>query len=204
MEPLQRREINNNLFGDNARIYQGDVVHNHWPRGQEGEKANCLSDLRITDPRHDKIRIESTKGGLLEESYNWIFEHKDFQQWRDNEDRPLLWIKGNPGKGKTMLLCGIINKLWEQRNAETLVSYFFCQATDSRINSATAVLRGLIYLAIDERPELISHIPNKYSDGKKPYFDDINAWVVLSEIFLDMLNDIRLKRSFIIIDALDE
>lgn len=71
------------------------------PKTKKTKKAQCLSDLRITDPRHDKIRIESTKGGLLEDSYSWIFEHSDFQQWHDNTARPLLWIKGDPGKGKT-------------------------------------------------------------------------------------------------------
>lgn len=41
-----------------------------------------------------------------------------------------------------MLLCGIINELQERPATNT--SYFICQATDSRINTATAVLRGLI------------------------------------------------------------
>jgi len=48
-----------------------------------------------------------------------------------------------------MLLCGIINEL-ELAIAEDgyrcNLAYFFCQATDSRINNAIAVLRGLIYL----------------------------------------------------------
>jgi protocatechuate 3,4-dioxygenase beta subunit len=44
----------------------------------------------------------------------------------------LLWIKGDPGKGKTMLLCGIINKLNNSITQRALLSYSFCQATDSR------------------------------------------------------------------------
>ncbi|KAK1247146.1 LOW QUALITY PROTEIN: hypothetical protein MKX08_000948 [Trichoderma sp. CBMAI-0020] len=203
MEQQQRREISDNHFGDNNTIHQGDV-HNHWSKDQEDEKAQCLSDLRITDPRHDKLRIESTKGGLLEDSYSWIFEHGDFQQWHDNKDRPLLWIKGDPGKGKTMLLCGIIDKLRNQSSPKTLITYFFCQAGDSRINSATAVLRGLTYLAIDEQPQLISLIQSKYRHGKKTIFEDTNAWTALSGILSAMLNDTSLEQSFVIIDALDE
>jgi hypothetical protein len=84
------------------------------------------------------------------------------------------------------------------------MTYFFCQAGDLRINSATAVLRGLIYLAIDEQPQLISHIQSKYRHGKKTIFEDINAWTVLSEILSAMLNDTSLEQSFVIIDALDE
>jgi hypothetical protein len=57
-----------------------------------------------------KKRIEETKGGLLEDSYHWILKHSDFQQWRNGQQSQLLWIKGDPGKGKTMLLCGIVNE----------------------------------------------------------------------------------------------
>ena len=71
----------------------------------------CLKDLRTTDPRHDKKRIEETKGGLLADLYRWVLHNDDFQRWRDDGQSPLLWIKGDPGKGKTMLLCGIINEL---------------------------------------------------------------------------------------------
>jgi hypothetical protein len=51
--------------------------------------------------------------------------------------------------GKTMLLCGIVNELKSTAKSDFL-SYFFCQATDSRINNATAVLRGLIYLLVSQ------------------------------------------------------
>ena len=50
----------------------------------EKEDKECVRDLRLTNPRIDKKRIEDTKGGLLEDSYHWILEHPDFQQWRDD------------------------------------------------------------------------------------------------------------------------
>jgi DNA replication protein DnaC len=88
---------------------------------QAGTDPSCLADLRTTDPRHDKKRIQDTKGGLLEDSYRWILDNADFQRWRDDEQSRLLWIKGDPGKGKTMLLCGIIDELNSQTD---LLPYF--------------------------------------------------------------------------------
>jgi hypothetical protein len=167
------------------------------------KRQKCIQDLRITDPRKDKRRIEETKGGLLEGAYNWILDYPDFQQWRNDQQRRLLWVKGNPGKGKTMLLCGIIDEL-KKSKARTNLSYFFCQATDSRINNATAVLRGLIYLLIDQQPSLISHIREKHDHAGKTLFEDANAWVALSEIFTNILQDASLNNTFLIIDALDE
>jgi hypothetical protein len=127
----------------------------------------CIKAIRPTDPRDDKRRIEETKGGLLEGSYRWVLKHPNFQQWQEDAQTRLLWIKGDPGKGKTMLLCGIINQL--DISAPGLLSFFFCQGTDSRINNATAVLRGLIYLLVKKQPSLASHLRKKY-DQAHPCF----------------------------------
>ena len=91
----------------------------------------------------------------------------------------MLWIEGDLGKGKAMLLCGIIDEMstrtrLEDKSATTLLSFFFCQATDSRINNAAAVLRGLIYLLIDQ-PSLLSHVRKKYDHAGKDLFEDANA-----------------------------
>lgn len=164
----------------------------------------CLRDLRVTDPYADKVRIEETKGGLLADSYQWVLENRDFKQWRNDQQSHLLWIKGDPGKGKTMLLCGIIDEL-KRSTAEThLLAFFYCQATDSRINNATAVLRGLLYLLINQQPSLISHIQKQHDLAGKTLFEDVNAWTALSDIFTNVLQDLSLKSTYLIIDALDE
>ncbi|KAK6611209.1 vegetative incompatibility protein het-e-1 [Botrytis cinerea] len=168
------------------------------------KKQKCIQDLRLSDPRDDKKRIEDIKGGLLEGLYDWILENVAFQQWRKDQQSRLLWIKGNPGKGKTMLLCGVINELEKSKANSVLLSYFFCQATDSRINYATAVLRGLIYLLVDQQRSLIWHIRKKYDETGKSLFEDANAWVVLSEIFINILQDPSLDYAYLIVDALDE
>jgi hypothetical protein len=173
-------------------------------RKEMDKLRNCIQDLRLTDPRDDKKRIEDTKGGLLEDSYHWILETYEFQQWHSAQQSPLLWVKGDPGKGKTMLLCGIVNELSKSKDMRALLAYFFCQATDSRINTATAVLRGLVYLLADQQPSLISHIQKKHDHAGKTLFEDANAWTALSEIFTSILHDENLKSTYLVIDALDE
>ncbi|XP_014562143.1 hypothetical protein COCVIDRAFT_84634 [Bipolaris victoriae FI3] len=164
----------------------------------------CIQDIRGTDPRDDKKRIEDTKGGLLADSYRWVLDNAIFQQWQQDLHGGLLWIKGDPGKGKTMLLCGIIDELHSSLSKTTLLAYFFCQATDSRINSATAVLRGLLYMLIKQQPSLVSHIRKKHDDAGKALFEDANAWVALTEVFTDVLRDPELRNIYLVIDALDE
>ncbi|KAF3228321.1 hypothetical protein TWF106_007353 [Orbilia oligospora] len=176
----------------------------------------CLNDLRVTDPRHDKQRIESAKGGLLADAYTWILHNTEFEEWHgkcnnynSNDGRSrLLWIKGDPGKGKTMLLCGIIDELSKPTGDAKFdnLAFFFCQATDERLNNATAVLRGLIFLLVSRQPTLLSHVRKKYdSAGRNSgLFQDSNAFFALSEIFTDLIQDPALKSTCLIIDALDE
>ena len=171
---------------------------------QIDKRNRCMQDLRDTDPRNDKKRIEETKGGLLTDSYRWILDNASFEQWLNKPQSRLLWIKGDPGKGKTMLLCGIIDELQSSMHRTALLSYFFCQATDSRINSATAVLRGLLYMLVSEQPSLVLHVRKTYDHVGKNLFEDANAWVALTEIFTDVLQDPNLKATYLIIDALDE
>jgi Cdc6-like AAA superfamily ATPase len=168
------------------------------------KRQECLHDLRATDPRNDKKRIEETKGGLLADSYRWVLDNTAFQQWRQEPHSRLLWVKGDPGKGKTMLLCGIINELQKTATQAVTISYFFCQATDSRINTATAVLRGLLYMLVDQQPSLVSHIRKKHDLAGESLFNDANAWVALTEIWVDVLQDTDLRTTYVIIDALDE
>ncbi|RYP56896.1 hypothetical protein DL771_011538 [Monosporascus sp. 5C6A] len=152
----------------------------------DSRAEKCIKDLRVTDPRADKKRIEQTKGGLLADAYRWIFDN-----------------------GKTMLLCGIIDELGSTRTltepgADALLSYFFCQATDSCINNATALLRGLIYLLVDQQPALLSHVRKKYDHARKTSFEDVNTWIALSEMLRDILRDPALKTVYLVIDALDK
>ena len=167
------------------------------------EDNQCLQDLRLTNPTDDMIRIEGTKGGLLLDSYVWILGHRDFLEWRDGDETRLLWIRGDPGKGKTMLLIGIIKELKKSIHDSGL-SYFFCEGRDSRLNHVTAVLRGLIYQLIIQERALISYLREEYDKAGKQMFEDVNAFVALSKILTKMLNDPRLTKVYLVVDALDE
>jgi hypothetical protein len=100
-----------------------------------------------------------------------------------------------------MLLCGIVDEL---KKSTANLSYFFCQATDSRINNATAVLRGLIYMLVCQQLLLVSHIRKKYDHAGKALFEDSNAWFALADMFTDILQDQNLNCTYLVIDALDE
>lgn len=175
---------------------QKDILERTEQRLSNAEDQRCRDTLQATDPSLDKARIEEDKGGLLRDSYCWVLDHVDFQRWRNARCGQLLWIKGDPGKGKTMLICGIIDELSKMAN-DANISFFFCQAANSRTNNAAAVLRGLIYMLVQQQPSLITHIRDGFFEGE-------NAWFALLRAFTKILEDPHLKRTYLIVDALDE
>src|SRR5436190_18545060 len=88
---------------------------NHWwcqnsPDNRHNVEQ-CLVDLKAPDPRIEKKRIELSKDKLLKDSYAWILNNQAFMDWQEDHNTRLLWIKGDPGKGKTMMMIGLADQL---------------------------------------------------------------------------------------------
>ncbi|KAI1159803.1 hypothetical protein F5B18DRAFT_559525 [Nemania serpens] len=165
-----------------------------------------LRKLRSTDPHDDKTRIELQKGGLLADSYKWVLGHEDFKKWHDGGGNQILWVRGDPGKGKTMLLCGIINELKKASMRDRNVVYFFCQATDARLNNAISVLRGLMFSLLSQQQKLLDRVRDKIDQAGEELFQDINGWAALCNIFHLLLEELetRTETTYLIVDAMDE
>jgi hypothetical protein len=191
-----------NLFGRVEGLV--GVSHNQLDNVQVAGSRACLEALQESDFCGDKNRTDLEKDGLLKHKPScWVLGREDFERWRGDTDGQLLWIHGDPGKAKTMLLCGIIDELKTAAPKDN-ISFFFCQTMDARINKATTVLRGLIYMFVTQQPALISHLRvgcNGLGEGR---FESPNSWVTLSEVLTSILEDPGLRRTYLVIDALDE
>ncbi|KIW16736.1 hypothetical protein PV08_03925 [Exophiala spinifera] len=175
----------------------------------DDKSTECLRSLRVVDPQDDIKRIEGEKDELFDEAYRWIFLRKEytaFTNWDEPDSPRLLWIKGLPGTGKTMLLMGIIRELESQLSLLTpSLAYFFCQGTgDQSLAKATAALRSLMWLLLLQQPQLLSHLLSRYEKAGPPFFSDRNVFHALSSVFRSMLKDPLLSPTYLIVDALDE
>lgn len=85
------------------------------------------------------------------------------------------------------------------------ISHFFCQSTDDKThNSATAILRSLVWMVLIQQPHLISHLRSKHKNSGRSLFSDVNELVAMSHVFKSMLQDPSLSPVYFIVDALDE
>ncbi|KAJ4127499.1 hypothetical protein NW765_015978 [Fusarium oxysporum] len=167
---------------------------------RDTKNMECFAAFQLTDPQLDKIEIQKRKGAPLWDSYSWVLQHDAYNKLDDSSSR-VLWINGEPGKGKTMLLCGIIDEL---KKSLRPVSYFFCQVTDEDLSNDTAVIRGLIYVLLDQQPSLISEVRPYYDKRKDKLFSGKNSNVLLSEILTKLLQDPSMQNAVLVVGALDE
>ena len=164
-----------------------------------------MCDLLQRDPRAVKGDILHHKDDLLNEASDWVLETTEFRNWYDGADTQLLWIKGNPGKGKTMMAIVLINELSHRlQTGPGLVSYFFCQNTDSRLNNAISVLRGLIWMLATKQDMLAKPLKTEYKSAGPKLFESSDAFFNLQRILLAMLKITKHGTIYLIVDALDE
>jgi hypothetical protein len=203
---LSQYSVADNLADGEAFQINGPVLGDvHVP--DRAKVDQCLLDLKITDPRVDKRRIEIDNDGLIRECYSWVLKDPVYTKWEQDDDTPLLWISGDPGIGKTMMAVGIIDRLMELPKSPTdpiLISYFFCQNAYPTPNNAASILRGIIYLLICEQPSLDCHIRARYRTGGPLLFEGPSAVHSLWDILSDMLDDLDSAKVFLVVDAMDE
>ncbi|KAK3307753.1 uncharacterized protein B0T15DRAFT_549545 [Chaetomium strumarium] len=116
---------------------------------QDEKKRQCLKNLRVTDPRDDKARIESTKGGLLEESYRWILDYPDFVAWRN---------------GRTNNSCSTFISESSSSLAKWVVSSRDRPEIEQQLKLGG--LRLELSLESESNAEQMSHAVNAYIDSK--------------------------------------
>jgi WD40 repeat protein len=157
----------------------------------------------------DLERLERKTDKLIDIAFSWVMgtkEYVSFSNWQRFDSRRMLWIKGEPGTGKTMLLIGIVREISTQSAAfAPSVTYYFCQGTgDQTRNNATAILRSLLWMLLIQQPRLIQHLRAKHKYAGSSLFTDSNAFGAMSEALENMLKDPSLTPAYFVVDALDE
>jgi len=74
---------------------------------------------------------------------NWFIQGPTFQEWKKNGS--LLWIRGNPGAGKSVLCSSIIENIKDMRETtSTLVAYYYFDFKDASKRDVRGLLASLL------------------------------------------------------------
>ncbi|CAG8372237.1 unnamed protein product [Penicillium salamii] len=127
----------------------------------------------------------------------WLISTDTYQQWHEGDTNGLLWIKGIPGSGKSVMAASIIHQL-RKENVPVLF-FFFRQIIDAN-HQPVAVLRDWLCQILPFSPSLQMKLKKEYLDGRRS-IDSLAA--------NDLWKDIRFAltaspKAYCVVDALDE
>ncbi|KAF2789052.1 hypothetical protein K505DRAFT_99080, partial [Melanomma pulvis-pyrius CBS 109.77] len=170
--------------------------------------TRCLRAWRLTDPRDDRTRILANKDPLLAGSCDWILHDAAFAQWWEDDESRILWIHGDPGKGKTMMMMAlteeIARRVGNTPDRKAATAFFFCQNTVPELSNAAAIVRGLTFLLATEQPALRRHLAKEYAEAGERLFEGFNVLPSLWRTLASMAQDASVSRLYLLVDALDE
>ncbi|KAM0189337.1 hypothetical protein ACHAPI_010103 [Fusarium lateritium] len=168
------------------------------------EAAPVLDALLLTRPEVDRKSLIALKGRRVDGTCEWLIQHPHYQEWLTNDNHPLLWISGGPGKGKTMLAIYITEVLQPVVDAcDNVLLYYFCSNRDKNRNTAVTIMRGILHQWVGLHPHLAKYVKS-FFEGADTTKYTISSFVSLWRVFLALLQQSTSSQVVCVLDGLDE
>ena len=187
-----------------------------WKQALEETSTTLITKPHeIPKPLDYKRKVEDRKGKVVDGTCGWLYRDPAFEQFVQSDSHDLLWIHGNPGKGKSMLALSLIDKLsaivnptshdGDSNAPRSSVSYYFFAHDDSRLRTAVSMERSLLFQVIENRPDLVGHILQDLEISRNELFSQPEALQTGWRVFTEMIQaSSPTECSYFIVDALDE
>ncbi|OBT44078.1 hypothetical protein VE00_04518 [Pseudogymnoascus sp. WSF 3629] len=176
------------------------------------QDQNPLRKIRaILDPsgRPDEM-YHTFKRNRVSETGAWIRNEHNFKAWMGGE-KPILWISGNPGAGKSYIATNVITDLvaaYPKRHEDTStvsIGYFFFKDDNPRTRSFHQGLRDIAYMISQSDQAYAKHILATCDTPE----DVSSLYKVWQKLFISFFKDNDTthppkRKIFIVLDGLDE
>ncbi|OAL50220.1 ankyrin [Pyrenochaeta sp. DS3sAY3a] len=139
----------------------------------------------------------------------WLLNSSTYQQWHGGDEYGMLWLRGIPGSGKSVLAASIIQHLLQQEQVPVLY-FFFRQIVDSNHTPRAALQDWLAQILLFSPPLQLQLKSYLKSTKKKDEDQNLSQSRDLSSLSTaDLWQHLRtalahLPKSYIVVDALDE
>src|SRR5437016_992832 len=142
-----------------------------------------------------KFNIEDPAPGTLQ----WFLHNEAVGSWISEEESSLIWIRGSPGQGKTVLSKFMLEHLegLTKPDESVKVIYFFFYNRDERLRAASSMLRSLLKQLIITS-DVFRHISDTAETDSST--DSESLWEILEMI----IHAPTFSEIYCVIDALDE
>ena len=195
-------------YSGSEKLYLTERILEYVPELMRDVTNDCTGAFYTYDYDQEyEMKARDRYQGTCE----WLCQHNDYLWWRSTTAPSLLWLSGGSGLGKTTLLAHVV---WQFLNLPTacnsdeLVLYSFCEA---HINDDGGdVISVLIHQLLTNVPKLRNFASEKVQqyglsirrpDRPEPRrMPTARLWRLLC----DLMRESKLRRVFLVIDALDE
>jgi WD40 repeat protein len=167
----------------------------------EGDRLEALNTfLGLCEaPEGDLMSQDDTR---VPGSCDWFLHKPSFEQWLDSSCSQLLWLRGRPGAGKTVLTSHIINHL---RDLGRDCCFFFFKGEDKSKVSINSFLRSLAWQMAQLHGDILSAVLDLAATWQDATVSKADHNPIWQRLYLRGLLKIRLmKQQYWVIDALDE
>jgi hypothetical protein len=126
----------------------------------------------------------------------WLLHAPAYKQWHSSENDGILWVKGIPGSGKSVVAATLIDHL---RKEKVPVLYFFFRQIIDANHVPQAALRDWLDQILAYSPPLQAKLARHLKDSRS--LQSLSATDFWALIKMAML---YLPRAYCVVDALDE
>ncbi|CAH0058168.1 unnamed protein product [Clonostachys solani] len=161
-------------------------------------EAEIRSWLKPTKYNAENGEFRKHQRSHLAGTGDWIRQTASYTEWHDSDGQGMLWIKGIPGSGKSVVAASLIERLSQEEQVPTLF-FFFRQIIDAN-HAPVALLRDWLDQVLSYSPPLQTRLKKEYID-KNRGIDDMSMNDMWGELKLALGT---LPKVFCVVDALDE
>jgi hypothetical protein len=199
---IQMDQVSSGLRDLRDEFRQGmqDVVDTKAQRSLDRIKGILQPSVYPRDMyrRIAKLRVPGTG--------DWVRNERLFQKWIGECDKPVLWISGSPGNGKTFIAQNIIAFLQEQPlnyPSPISVGYFFFRDSDPKTRSFHLALRDMAFQIYQNDPLYRRYIDsNCHSPAEIETIQ--STWQTLFEDYYFDTSQRRDHIALLVFDGVDE
>ncbi|KAB8214873.1 ankyrin repeat-containing domain protein [Aspergillus novoparasiticus] len=145
----------------------------------------------ISDRRKELVAWIGALSAQTPGTCRWILQRTQFKAWAAlaSEVSKVLWIRGGPGCGKTILTANIIRHV---------TTYFFCRHEDERKRDLNEIARSWVQQIVNRMDDAVSIVYPLCEQNKSRAATMTEIWEILSRVchgihncmlFLDGLDD---------------
>ncbi|KAI1819683.1 WD40-repeat-containing domain protein [Xylaria intraflava] len=156
-----------------------------------------------------KTRSQTGESRPVELIYEWAQSTSQYQKFSDwSSTSRVLWIHGELGSGKSLLLHASIQKPSQLDESPTdssspRVAYFLGENGIFKQEDALTVLKVLISHILKNQPFLSHHLESKFESTGRQYFDSPSDFYALSTVFYNLIQDPEFPRTCFVVDSME-